>query len=178
MSVELGCQVCVVGNGYGAPPSSQPPASPHCCCHCCHRSPAGWLSRTQLTAAGGRTAGLNAINSASKYLNPGDRIVCVARTAEWGGHWSTQYNFCTLVTQPTQAPTLLVISGCFRSGACDFSDFSDSLLVNTAPGVSGIQRRGKGMGPRQRSVFVAFMGVFHKTKCRLCPWFCIFIQSS
>jgi len=41
-------------------------------------------------------AGLNAVNSASKYLSPGDRIAVVARTGAWGGHWPTQYSFCTL----------------------------------------------------------------------------------
>ena len=68
----------------------------------------------QVCVVGNGYAGLNALNSASKYLSRGDRIVVVARAAEWGGHWSTQVT--------AAAPTIeLDFQGRFSAAICWWS---------------------------------------------------------
>ena len=49
-----------------------------------------------LCVIGNGYAGINAVNAASHYLPKGSTIVCIARNEDWGGHWPTQYKYCTL----------------------------------------------------------------------------------
>eukprot|EP01047_Picozoa_sp_COSAG01_P080654 COSAG01_NODE_15765_length_1302_cov_1.221945_2_plen_190_part_00 len=54
----------------------------------------GRLAAVRNTGAG--YAAINAINAASKYLTPGQRVVVVDRGYRWGGHWPDQYSYVRL----------------------------------------------------------------------------------
>ena len=49
-----------------------------------------------MVLAGAGYAAINAFNAASKYMEPGQRVVVVDRGYRWGGHWPDQYSFVRL----------------------------------------------------------------------------------
>jgi hypothetical protein len=62
-----------------------------------------WLATDRAAAAalppisaGAGYAAINALNAASKYLAPGQRVVVVDRGYRWGGHWPDQYSYVRL----------------------------------------------------------------------------------
>ncbi len=47
-------------------------------------------SACSLCIVGAGYAGINALNAASKYLKPGDKVVIVDKNHTWGGQWIEQ----------------------------------------------------------------------------------------
>lgn len=47
--------------------------------------------RCDLAIVGAGYAAINALNAASKYMQPGQTVVVVDRGHRWGGQWPHQY---------------------------------------------------------------------------------------